>query len=121
MQLKKGVVKDGVCDQLWAALEYADQLKQRICGKELVVTSLLDGKHKKGSKHYSGEGADLRTRDMTPTQLMTWFHALKAALDKQGFDVVLESDHIHLEYDPKPGDTFALSVPVSPSSEAHAG
>ena len=43
---------------------------------------------------------DLRTRHMNGQGLQAVYHKLKEELGEQ-FDVVLESDHIHLEYQPK--------------------
>ena len=63
---------------------------------EMVVTSVRDGKHKEHSLHYVGQAVDLRTRDFTDM----WAHYLRNALGKD-WDVVVESDHIHVEYDPK--------------------
>ena len=69
-------------------------------GQGFTVTSLNDSKHSFKSLHYSGCAADLRTRDLkgiTPEEMKV---RLKDALGKD-FDVVVESDHIHVEYDPK--------------------
>ena len=68
-------------------------------GKPLVITSCTDGKHMKGSKHYSGYAIDIRTRHLNASEiskLIAWF---KSHHDKE-YDIVVESDHIHVEYDP---------------------
>ena len=61
---------------------------------EMVVTSGKDGKHGENSLHYKGRAVDLRTRDFTDI----WATKLRMALGK-GWDVVVESDHIHVELD----------------------
>ncbi len=51
------------------------------------------------SLHFSGKAIDLRTRDMAAGKEQKVVEALKTKLGNN-FDIVLESDHIHLEYDP---------------------
>lgn len=65
---------------------------------QMTITSGKDGKHMQGSKHYKGLAIDIRCRDMRNVNEVV--HALKGAFDKT-FDIVFESDHIHIEYDPK--------------------
>jgi hypothetical protein len=79
-------------------------------GAEMVVTSGTDGVHSAGSRHYSGNAFDLRTRNLTGETLTAILDSLKSALSKFGFDVVRESDHIHVEYDPKGGRAWSLNV-----------
>lgn len=67
-------------------------------GDPFVVTSINDGRHMAGSKHYSGNAADIRIWYMrNPSACCA---AIRKVLGPD-FDVVLEKDHIHLEYDPK--------------------
>jgi len=68
--------------------------------KNLVITSARDGQHMKGSKHYTGDAVDLRTRDLTKQEQKDLWQNLVNYLGPK-FDVVLESDHIHVEFDPK--------------------
>ncbi len=70
-------------------------------GFVFMVTSLEDSTHGVNSLHYSGNAADIRTRHVPVAQLPSLHRALKDALGKD-YDVVLEKDHIHIEYDPKP-------------------
>jgi len=76
-------------------------------GKRFTVTSLNDGRHMRGSKHYSGEGWDARSRDEAPGYAQ-WSddekrHIAQACRNRLGkdYDVVVESNHFHFEYDPK--------------------
>ena len=69
-------------------------------GKEFVITSAIDSKHKWGSLHYQGLAFDVRTRHLDPDKLSGIVIELKSRLAGL-FDVVLESDHIHVEYQPK--------------------
>lgn len=66
-------------------------------GFDLVVTSVTDGDHKAGSLHHIGCAVDLRLPPREPALMVA---ALRDALGVE-FDVVLEKDHIHVEYDPK--------------------
>ncbi len=69
-------------------------------GYDCVITSCSDGKHGPNSLHYKGLALDLRTRHLPGQALQSILDKLKEALGAQ-FDVVLESDHFHIEYDPK--------------------
>ena len=99
MRLKAGVRVAGIKPELLIGLRVAESVYKGVANAELVVTSISDGTHKPGSKHYVGLAADLRTSNVLPLVQDIVF-ALKAQLDAD-FDIVLESDHIHLEYDPK--------------------
>ena len=105
MKLKKGkngVSLLGVRPELIIGLMVADTVCREI-GVDLTITSICDGVHSATSLHYTGAAADIRTRDMTESQIPRLMTALVAALTND-FDVVLESNHIHLEYQPrKPG------------------
>ena len=67
---------------------------------EPVVTSAFDGKHMPNSRHYVGEALDVRTSTLKPQEVTEFANSLKNYLGKS-FDVVVEADHIHIEYDPK--------------------
>lgn len=104
VQFKGGVKPQGVQPQIWWALGVAEALRALSgASGELTVTSLADSTHGPGSLHPPGMAADLRTFDLSPSQIATWFSALKSFLSRFGFDVVKEVDHIHVEYQPKPG------------------
>jgi len=69
---------------------------------ELVVTSANDSTHSGTSLHYSGSAVDLRTyslvdRGIDPRGVRD---SISSKLNVD-FDVILESDHIHLEYQPR--------------------
>jgi hypothetical protein len=93
----RGITPETVLGVLVAAQVYHDH------GVPLVLTSVRDGKHMEGSMHYIGAAVDCRlpsrytgeTRDDVRIR-----NELAEALGPQ-FDVLLEADHIHLEFDPK--------------------
>lgn len=70
-----------------------------------TVTSVVDGRHSENSLHYEGLAFDIRTRDDGPSYEQ-WSNkeqiaqALRNALGAE-WDVVVESTHIHVEFDPK--------------------
>jgi len=83
---------------LLAAMRIDDILQ--LMGVECWITSANDLTHMSGSLHYEGRALDFRTRDI-PSALLSSFHAkVKSALGNE-FDVVLERDHLHVEYQPK--------------------
>lgn len=91
-------VKDGVTPRILiiaaAAANVASTMEVTI-----VITSGTDGKHMVGSKHYTEEALDFRTSNLTKSQISTFKQRIKARLGPD-YDVVLEKDHIHVEYDP---------------------
>jgi hypothetical protein len=118
----KSVVAAGLQPELYFALGVAAGIHRVLFGKDLVVTSLLDGKHNCGSLHPKGFAADLRTLDLTVPERYSFFAALQLRLPAMGFDVVWEGGvgatpattgaHIHIEYDPK-GRAFWTYLPAA--------
>lgn len=68
--------------------------------QSFIVTSINDSVHSSGSLHYKGRAFDLRTRNLKGITPQGMALMLKGQLGKD-FDVVVEKDHIHVEYDPK--------------------
>jgi len=99
MQIKEGVVMAGLRIEMRPALIFADQI-WREHGQELVITGALDGTHSAGSLHYYGYALDLRTRFFTAAQVKIVAAELKHKLGTN-YDVIIEGDHIHVEYDDK--------------------
>lgn len=99
-----GEFKPGVNWNPSAALQRAHSIASAIyasLGVPFLVTSGTDGKHSAGSLHYSGNAMDLRRWDLDAKGVTAQaVSMLKSQLGSE-FDVVLESDHIHVEYDPK--------------------
>jgi hypothetical protein len=69
-------------------------------GADCILTSGRDGQHSETSLHYAGHAFDFRTWMLTPEQQQDLIVVLKDRLT-QDFDVILESDHIHLEHQPR--------------------
>ena len=103
MKCKAGVeiTKNGLTPalNLLRAMVVADKVCAMF-GIEPIVTSIFDGTHMAGSLHYLGRAFDLRSRDLVPSQRSAFRAALARELGPD-FDVVLESSHVHVEWDPK--------------------
>ncbi len=86
------------------AMGHASMVMQEIC-KEFAVECVVTGgveKHQHPSKHVYGGGLDYRTRNINgrPERKQGFADEARKRLG-DGFDVVLESDHLHVEWDPK--------------------
>lgn len=70
-----------------------------------VITSAFDiaPGRAENTKHYTHQALDFRTRNLRhPMGAKHLAEGLSRVLGKD-YDVVLEEDHIHVEYDPKKG------------------
>ncbi len=74
---------------------------EAVWGPKAIVTSDCGGKHMEGSKHYQGYALDFRTRHIPKRKRPALAEAVRRALGED-YTVLLESDHLHAEYDPKP-------------------
>jgi hypothetical protein len=103
-QLKPGCQARGVQPEILLALQIIDGV-YGILGVPLWdVTELTGSKHMTGSKHYIGQGADLRLPSRYVTQGGVDSAAARMMRERLGaeYDVVVESNHVHLEFDPDP-------------------
>ena len=121
MRLKKGASLEGITAPTKTAVETTDVIYLAY-GQELVITSGSegspdDGVHLKASKHYTGEAFDCRIRNIVKKLTVpVTSDSVVDAIDMnkvraivkemrsdlgENFDVVLESDHIHVEFDPR--------------------
>ncbi len=97
--IKSGVKAAGIQPEIVLATQEAREV-WRDFKADLIITSLKDGEHKQGSLHYKGLAVDLRTWNLLPAERGTAAARLRVALGPE-YDVVLESTHIHVEFDPK--------------------
>jgi hypothetical protein len=68
-------------------------------GMQCVITSGTDGKHGPKSLHYVGRALDFRTRHLAAGVANQIASRCRERLG-DGFDIVVEGDHIHGEFDP---------------------
>lgn len=97
--IKPGVRLTGMRPEILLAAVVAERAYNE-AGFDLTITACVDGKHSTGSLHYSGAAIDLRTRDVPAASVPKLAARLKECLAGE-FDVVLEGDHIHIEFQPK--------------------
>ena len=103
LQLKPGVRLAGISPEIAVAINIAHSVwMEELKSVPMVLTSITDGRHSVGSLHYTGQAFDVRIRNIPRGN--EWMDVLtkrlKGALGDD-FDVVLESDHYHIEHDPK--------------------
>lgn len=89
---------DRVHPRIEEAMKGIDGLHITLVGRDAVFVHVMDGKHKKGSRHYVGLAVDIRIWYVKNPQVFA--DSIKKLLGKH-YDVVLEKTHIHVEYDPK--------------------
>jgi len=98
MRVKDNSIRvGGIRPELLIAVMVANEVYTEI-GKELVITSVTDGKHSDTSLHYTGCAFDCRIYDDSDMEFV--ITKIKDRL-KIDYDVVLEGNHIHIEYQPR--------------------
>jgi hypothetical protein len=110
MRIKAGVQLDGVHFMLWYAAALADWVRQYLGYGEATLTGgrepadYFGPARVRATLHPGGYALDFRTNDLPGGSLgdaaQQWAGTLAAALRPAGFDVVLERDHVHIEYQP---------------------
>ncbi len=105
MKFKQGVSVVGVTKECITGMCVVDGVINSLQGLGLVITSVTDGIHMYTSKHKEGNAFDIRTwtvggKQMTNGAKNHLRYMLMQALGED-WDVVVESTHIHIEYDKK--------------------
>jgi hypothetical protein len=101
LRIKHGVDLNGLRPEMTLALQIAAEAYKQ-AGFDCWVTSAHEGVHSPGSLHYVGLAVDLRTESagIARTKARALTAVIRAALSVQ-YDVVAESRHIHIEFQPK--------------------
>lgn len=99
MKLKVGVKIEGLKMEIIMILPIVNDII-RWTGEEMVITSGLEGLHMQGSLHYVGRAIDIRLPFKENNKNEWVVSVIQVALGKD-FDVILENDHIHIEFDPE--------------------
>ena len=94
MLLKLGVDISRLERDMRRALNIIDAINKESEGGEAVITSTYEGDHSSSSLHYANLAIDIRL-GMNKIQTVKM---LRRGLGRK-FDVVLEKDHIHIEYE----------------------
>ena len=96
MLIKAGVDISRLRPEIRKKLSKIASIMWAMESEELVVTSTYEGTHSEGSLHYANLAVDIRRNK----KRMFAYNEIKKFLGID-YDVVLEADHIHIEYDPK--------------------
>lgn len=104
IDFKNDVTMAGIKPEAVLAIIAVNGVYKRLSIKH-TITSITDGKHSEGSLHYSGFAFDNRTwaddqgSQLSHSEKQFLASELRKALTDE-FDVVVESTHIHVEFDP---------------------
>lgn len=113
MRIKDATVQCSFYPALTVLLMAIDFAYRQEWDKELVITSgsEFEAKHSRTSLHYSGNAADIRLLTLQGRSFEHRQHSITREVanmccDSLGipynfYDIVLEKDHIHIEYQPK--------------------
>jgi len=101
--IKEGVKINGfhMHEEMHRIIRVARATAPPLTDNAVWITSANDSKHMIGSLHYTNKAFDLRTRNIiepTHSKARTWVAKMQLALGDQ-YDIVLEADHIHAEFD----------------------
>jgi len=99
MRIKPGVDINGLKPEILIALMIAQSVYQDY-GAELVLTCGVEADHSPKSLHYVGLAIDIGISSLSRSSAVKISSDLSAKLSDQ-FDIVLENDHIHIEFQPK--------------------
>lgn len=102
MKLKETVKVQGITPEMIVGTMVANAAYKAF-GYDPVWTSAVDSKHSLKSKHNSGNAVDYRVKHVPREKWELIEQRIKERLTRD-YDVVLESDHIHIEYDPERPD-----------------
>ena len=94
MLLKMGVIIAFLNPEIRTALATIDKVFETV-GEEAILTAGADGNHKVNSLHYHNDAVDLRLPYKDDIEKVT--QRLKDALGAK-FYVLLEADHIHVQF-----------------------
>jgi uncharacterized protein YcbK (DUF882 family) len=107
--IKPGVNITGLHPKMQMALDWAEECYEEK-GHALIITSAyrdVNTNRMVGgspfSKHLDGKAVDCRIWNIG-VDTHRIYGKIKRGLEDHGFDVILESNHIHIEYDPKEED-----------------
>ena len=99
LAIKHGARVHGIQPEMILAVVVIEGIL-REAGFATTITSCVDGSHSNASLHYTGSAVDIRIRDIPQEKL----ELLRTSIaDRLGmdFDILLEADHYHCEWQPK--------------------
>ena len=93
---KSGVDISRLDRQFRMILNTIDDMYKDIFSTECVITSTYEGTHMPSSLHYANRAIDIRR---VPGNTELFRSRLLSAIGDIAYDIVIEKDHIHIEYD----------------------
>lgn len=104
VRIKPGVRIGGLRAEMTVAVIAAKSIYDALGGYDLTITSGAEGKHQRGSRHYSGCAIDIRAKHLSEHHRAEAERELQLSLGLD-YDVVYNSKYkiFHIEYDPKTG------------------
>lgn len=110
LRVKDGVKLYGLQPEMLWAIDRINECYDRI-GKDCTITSGRGDRHSSKSRHYPGHAVDARTRHLTEAEKLEVKVDIQETLGPQ-FDVILESTHLHVEFDPKMATEYLTKLPT---------
>ena len=102
IRLKEGVKLHGLTPQALFGMMVVDQVfRDHNLQQALWITSVAEGRHSSKSLHYHGRAFDVRLPTIEPFERAEAMLADCCQYLGPDFDVVAESNHWHIEWDPK--------------------
>ena len=98
INFKKGVRLRGLQPEMLTAIDILAEVFERN-NLPLTLTSAREGNHGSHSHHYKGLAVDIRVWDIADS-VDAYASYMREALGPD-YEVVVESDHIHVEFDPQ--------------------
>ena len=99
IRIEKGVDICNLSPQMAVAVAVLQSAFRETLSAALTITSGRDGNHRH-VLHYVGQALDFRIHNLT-TSDMDRVEGLCQGLLGEQYDVVLENDHLHVEFDPR--------------------
>ena len=96
MLIKAGVDISRLRPEIRKKLGKIESIIDVILCEEMVITSTFEGRHSASSLHYANLAIDIRSINR---RSKVWGEIQRAL--GEDYDVILENNHIHIEYDPK--------------------
>lgn len=98
MRIKPGVRVAGLRPEITLAASIIDSVYREF-NTELVITCGIEGKHMHRSLHFAGLAIDCRTFNVDADLHSSLLSSIQTALGDD-YEVILEKDHIHVEFNP---------------------
>ena len=97
--IKEGAKVNGIRPEMVLAYAMIQPIFKKL-GIDCVITEATGATHNEGSLHYVGLAIDIRNRDI-PVDIQAWLQVKLQNILGSQYEVLLESDHYHIEFQPK--------------------